>query len=319
MLLAGFLFAAMQQVNAQQNAQFSQYMFNGLYINPAYAGYKEQLYAHSFYRMQWAGLQGAPKTFTIGLDGTANNGRVGLGAIVANDKIGAANSTSAMLNYAYKVQTGDNGKLSFGLAAGLTNYSIKGADLNPVTMGDQLVPETTVSSWLPDVHAGVYYSSDKFYAGLSAMNLLSKHIKVDADKRNFIPKQESHYFLTAGALFPLNESLSIKPSFLVKEDFKGPTNVDLNAMLLINDRIWLGGSYRTGVNLWKKDNLQSNLSKQDAFAFLAEVYASERLRIGYSFDYDMTPLRSSHNGSHEISLGYYFTLPKVRLLSPRYF
>lgn len=103
---------------AQQNAQFSQYMFNGLYINPAYAGYKEQLYAHSFYRMQWVGFPGAPKTFTIGVDGTANNDKMGLGLILANDKIGSANSTSAMFNYAYKIQTGEDAKLSFGLAAG---------------------------------------------------------------------------------------------------------------------------------------------------------------------------------------------------------
>lgn len=318
-MVAALMFLLRTPLLAQQNAQFSQYMFNGLYINPAYAGYKEQLYAHSFYRMQWAGLSGAPKTFTIGVDGTANDDRMGLGLIVSNDRIGAANSTTAMFNYAYKVQTSEDAKLSFGLAAGVINYQIRGSELRSTDEFDQLVPEQTVSSWLPDVNAGVFYNSECFYAGLSVTNLLSSYIKIDGDSRNYIPKLAPHYYLTVGGLFHLNESLSLKPSLLVKEEFKGPTNVDLNAMFLINNRIWLGGSYRTGVSLWNKDNLQSNLSKKDAIAFLAEVYAAERLRIGYSFDYDMTALRTSNNGSHEISLGYYFTTSKVRLLSPRYF
>jgi len=305
-------------VNAQQDAQFSQYMFNGIYINPAYAGYKEQLNVHAFYRTQWTGIQGAPKTMSIAVDAIANDGNVGLALQVSSDKLGAQRNQSVYGNYAYRIRMNADGtsRLAFGIGVGAVQLGIDGAMLNP-NDPEIYQPVGLQSTILPDARAGVYFSNDRFYAGFSADNLVSQYI--DIDRYAFIAQPKPHYYLTAGTLIPLSKDIILKPSFLLKDDRGGPTSLDLNAFLILAERFWIGGSYRTGVKLYNKSYLQKDLSQLNSAVGAIQVFPSERLRIGYAYDYSIGPLQGYSSGTHEISIGYFFNRKNVRMLTPRYF
>lgn len=307
-------------VFAQQDAQFSQYMFNGLYINPAYAGYKEQLNLHTFYRSQWTGgLDGNPETFSLALDAIANNGNVGLALTVLKDQLGAESTLAAYANYAYRLKVGSTSRLALGLGVGVAQYGLDGAMLESYNPNDPSKPLDMQSVIVPDIRAGIYYSSDRYYAGFSADNLISRYMNYAKDPTILIPTKMPHFYLTAGTLIPLSKMVLLKPSFMLKNEAKGPANLDLNTFVLLGERLWLGASYRTGINAWKKNNLQENLSTTDAFVALAEIYATDRLRIGYAYDFAFNKFKDFNYGTHEISLGYSFIPKKVRMLSPRYF
>ena len=305
-------------VKAQQDAQFSQYMFNGIYINPAYAGYKEQLNLHAFYRNQWTGIQGSPTTMSVAVDAIANNGNVGLALQISSDRIGAQRNLAAYANYAYRIPMNDDGssRLAFGVGVGAVQLGIDGSMLNPNDF-EVNQPVGIQSTIVPDARAGVYFSNDRFYAGFSADNLVSQYINID--RYAFIAQPKPHYYLTAGMLFPINEDLQLKPSFLLKDDRGGPTSLDLNAFFIIADKVWLGGSYRTGVKLYDKSYLQKDLSKLNSGVVAAQFFASSNLRIGYAYDFSIGPLQGYSGGTHEISIGYFFNKRNIRLMTPRYF
>ena len=308
----------MNAARAQQDAQFSQYMFNGIYINPAYAGYKEQLNIHAFYRSQWTGITGGPKTMSLALDAIANGGNVGLALQISKDQLGAQSNLAAYANYAYRIQMNEDGsaRLAFGFGVGAVQLGIDGAKLNPNDVEpDQ--PTGNQNTIVPDARVGAYYSDKRFYAGFSADNLISQYINVN--RYAFIPQPKPHYYLTAGALMPLSEDFLLKPSFLLKDDRAGPTSLDLNAFLLLGERIWVGGSYRMGVKLYDKSYLQRDLSMQNSVVAAIEIFASDSFRIGYAYDFSVGPLQGYSGGTHEISIGYYFKPKKIRMLTPRYF
>ena len=317
-LLAGLFSAAGLQVQAQQDAQYSQYMFNGIYINPAYAGYKEQLNLHAFYRTQWTGVEGAPKTFSLAVDAIANDGNVGLALQFSNDKIGAQSRSAVYASYAYRIRMNADGsaRLALGLSAGLMQNGIDGAGLTPNDPEDDM-PGGLQKNLVPDARAGIFYSDNKFYAGLSFDNLIAQYM--ESRKRNYVPETEVHYYLTAGMLVPINEDFQLKPSFLLKDDLGGPTSLDLNAFLLYKDIIWLGGSYRTRVNLYNKDYLQKNLMYRNSAVGAIEVFPIPNLRVGYAYDLSLGALQGYSSGTHEISLGFTFNKTNVRMATPRVF
>lgn len=306
---------------AQQDVQYSQYMFNGIYINPAYSGYKEQLNFHSFYRNQWTGIPGSPKSMSVAVDATANDGNVGLSMQITNDNLGAMSNLSAYANYAYRLRVGsdESSRLAFGLGIGFVQSGLEGRLLDPIDGGDQYIPTGKVTNLIPDAKAGIYYSDSRFYAGFSATNLISQFVAKTEDYGAFIPVPKAHFYLTAGMLLPLSEMVQIKPSILLKDDRGGPTSLDLNALFLLNGKVWIGGAYRTAVKLYKKNNLQDNLQQQNSVVGMIEVFASESLRIGYAYDQSISKLAGYSGGSHEISIGIYIKPKKVRMLTPRYF
>jgi len=317
-LIAGSFLLLSRQVSAQQDAQYSQYMFNGIYINPAYAGYKEVLNVHSFYRSQWTGITGAPRSMSLAVDAIANSGNVGLALQVASDKLGAQTNLSIYGNYAYRIRMNDDGssRLALGLGLGMVQLGIDGSLLNP-NNPEPNQPVGMQSTIVPDARAGVYFANDKFYAGFSADNLIATYINID--RYAFIPQPKPHYYLTAGALFPLSEDFQVKPSFLLKDDRGGPTSLDLNAFLMIKDFIWVGGSYRTGVKLYDKSYLQRDLTARNSAVASIQIFPSEKLRIGYGYDFSIGPLQGYSSGTHEISLSYSFIKPNIRLATPRVF
>lgn len=303
---------------AQQDAQFSQYMFNGIYINPAYAGYKEQLNAQAFYRNQWTGIVGSPKTMSLAVDAVANEGNVGLAFQVSDDELGAQRNLAIYGNYAYRLRLNDDGtsRLALGLGVGVVQLGLDGSKLNPNDPEpDQ--PAGMQTSTVPDARVGIYFSNNYYYAGISADNIVSQYL--DKNRYAFIPQPKAHYYLSAGMLIPLSEEYILKPSFLLKDDHAGPTSLDLNAFIIMNDKLWLGAAYRTAVKLYNKPYLQNDLQSPSSAVLAVQVIASSSFRIGYAYDIALGPLSGYGGGTHEISIGYYFPRRNQRMFTPRYF
>ena len=291
---------------AQQDAQFSQYIFNGLYINPAYAGYKEDMYLNSAFRSQWTGLTGAPTTLSIAADGTIADGKVGLGLMIQHDQIGAQSNLAAYANYAYRIQIGEqeNSRLAFGLGAGFVQNGIDGTKLNAVQANDNYIPTGFQSVILPDARLGIYYSNDRFFIGASADNLVAHLVHPATTSALLIPVPVVHTYFTTGALFDVDYETKFKPSILIKDAPGAPTSMDINAFILLKERLWLGGTYRTAIDIYNKPNLQSGMLKASAMVAMAEFFVTDTFRVGYSFDYSLSKLGSYGYGSHELSLSY---------------
>lgn len=307
------------RVYAQQDGQFSQYIFNGIYINPAYAGYKEQLNIHSFYRNQWTGIPGAPKSISLAVDAIANNNNVGLALQLSSDRLGAQSNLAGYANYAYRLQLNNDGssRLAFGVGVGMVRLGIDGAKLT-TNDPEPDQPVDMQSTVLPDARAGIYFSDNSYFAGLSVDNLITQYFKTNGYAS--IPQPKPHYYLTAGMLVPLSEGIVLKPSFLLKDDRAGPTTLDLNAFILLGENIWLGGAYRTGVKLYHKSHLQRDLSDLNAIVGALQIFSINNLRIGYAYDFSIGPLQGGYSrGTHEISIGYAFKTRNTRMLTPRYF
>ncbi len=288
-----------QTVSAQQQVMFTQYMFNGLAINPAYAGSHESLSLTALIREQWVGLDGAPSTQTFAAHTPLKNERVALGFMFLHDKIGITNQNGAYLSYAYRIPM-KNGKLSFGLQAGFNNYK---ATYSSLEFDDDFAfSSNDVNKTLPNFGAGLYYYSDKFYAGFSVPQILKNEL--DEDNSDTDSKLIQHYFLTAGIVFDLSNALKLKPNVLMKVVEGAPVEWDINANLLIKEVLWLGLSWRSF----------------DSFDALIQFQLTDQLQVGYAYDFaTTTDLRRVNSGSHEIMLNYRFNFSKSKLITPRLF
>jgi type IX secretion system PorP/SprF family membrane protein len=298
--------------SAQQDAQFNQYMFNMMYINPAYAGYKENLYVNSVYRTQWTGMEGAPRTISVAGDWGDEDSNVGLGILISNDKLGAQSNKSIYANYAYKLRLdfSNDGVLAFGMGLGIIQLGIDGTLLNPIDITDPYIGAQVRKKLLPDTRAGLLYSNNHFYAAFSIDNVLSNFIGKQKHSDMMVLSPEPHLYLTGGSLFSFNGGLKMKPFLMIKDDLKGPTSLDINTFLYFNERISAGIFYRTAIKLYNKPALQPGLQNRNALGFITELFATDRMRLGYSFDYSLTRIAQYSLGSHEISLGYVFAKDK---------
>lgn len=307
------------QARAQQGIQFTQYAFSGLTVNPAYAGYKDNWTLNLISRLQWTGIDGAPKTGAISADGiTDDRKNVGLGFVVTGDMLGPQTTTSAYVNYAYRLRLDedDTKRICFGLGFGMTSYVVDYTKFAATDPNDPNLNFGNANKVSPDARLGVYYYTPKFYIGVSALNIFAD--ATFKDNANVV-REARCYYLTAGYMVPISSGIDWKPSILIKEDLRGPTNVDLSTNFLISKVLWLGATYRTGVPDWNKAALQNNLKSMDAAAGIVEFYANPNLRIGYSYDFGLTKLAGMQNGTHELSLGLTFGKRKERVINPRYF
>ena len=308
--------------SAQQDAQYSQYIFNGIYINPAYAGYRERVNINATYRNQWAGVEGAPRSFSLAADALMPNERVGLSMIVNAEQLGAQKSISAFGNYAYRLPVNEDGtsRLAFGLGLGIVQSTLDGNMLNPRDQGDNYVPNGAVKQLLPDINAGVFFSTRNMYVGASVNNLIGKYV---LDKKSLdynFPTPRPHFYLTGGMLIPVVDYVvDFKPLFLIKDDIKGPTLLDVNAFFLFKQTIWLGMGYRTGIKLYEKPALIGNIGSSNALIGMTEIFVSQNLRLGYSYDHSMSNLSGYANSTHEISISWNFLTEKERRLNFCYF
>ncbi|WP_084708803.1 PorP/SprF family type IX secretion system membrane protein [Siansivirga zeaxanthinifaciens] len=290
---------SMHNVNAQQDPQYTQYMYNTMSVNPGYAGQREALSITGLFRTQWVGIDGAPRTQTLGVHSPLNNDNLGLGLSIVNDALGPANETYIDGNFSYSIYFNDaTTKLSFGIKAGMhllnTDWN-KGVYKDP----DNVFKEN-ISLFSPTIGAGFYLHSDKWYVGLSVPDFLTtKHYD---DFQESIASERMHYYLIAGYVFDLNNNLKFKPAALVKAVSGAPIIADVSGNFLINDKLTLGLAYR-----W-----------DDAISGLIGFQISDGMYIGYAYDATTTSLSNYNSGSHEIMMR--FELQELgRLISPRFF
>ncbi|MGI9542868.1 MAG: PorP/SprF family type IX secretion system membrane protein [Cyclobacteriaceae bacterium] len=284
----------------QQHIMYTQYMFNGLAINPAYAGSHEALSVTTLVREQWAGLKGAPSTQTLAAHSPIKNKHIGVGGVLVHDRIGVSHEYGFYGAYAYKIPM-EKGTLSMGLQVGFTSYR---EDLNDLLLQTRPAPDFQdyKSAFMPNFGAGVFYSGERFYAGFSLPRMLQNSF--DKENTTTVAKEIRHYFLTGGYVFDLNRNLRLKPNFLVKAVEGAPLQIDLNANLLIHDVVWLGLSHRSMAD----------------WAALLELQINQNFRLGYAYDFvNITELSKVQAGSHEIMLNYNFNKPQRKIKTPRFF
>lgn len=282
---------------AQQDAMYSQYMFNMLAVNPAYAGSRDVINFTCMKRWQWIEMEGAPKTFTFTADMPVWHERVGLGISVVNDQIGVSNNNSLYTSYSYRIHFVSGGTLALGLQAGFTNLRANYLSLT-TTSGNDKVFMNNVNSWMPNFGTGAYYSTDKFYAGFSAPHLLNNHLINGTESI-----QKQHFFAMAGYVLHPSHTVAVKPSVLFKYVKGAPLEADVNVNTWFYDRVAVGVSYRTG----------------DAIVALLEMQINPQLRFGYAYDMTLTRIREYSRGSHELMLRYELGFAKKKILTPRYF
>lgn len=292
---------------AQQDAQYTQYMYNTLSINPAYAGSRDVLSFVGLYRTQWVGLDGAPKTFT--LSGHSPIGKkVGLGVNITNDEIFITNETYIDIDFSYTLDVSEQGKLALGVKAGGHFLNINFNELNPFQNGDtQATAQPNIDNkFSPQFGVGAYYYTDKFYLGLSAPNILeTEHFDESAASNNSFTtaRERINFYLMTGYVFELNENIDFKPSGLLKHVEGAPLQVDLSANFLIYDKLTLGAAYR-----WSA-----------ALSGMVGFQLSDQLMLGLAYDKETTELDQFNDGSYELFLRFELFKRKNKLISPRFF
>ncbi|MEW7290750.1 PorP/SprF family type IX secretion system membrane protein [Aquimarina sp. 2304DJ70-9] len=297
---------------AQQDAQYTQYMYNTISVNPAYAGSRGVMSIMGLHRSQWVGLDGAPRTQTLTLNTPiGTNERVGLGLSVVNDDIGPTDETYFDIDFSYTIPTSDEGRLSFGIKAGAHLLNIDFQQLTQFNQNDALFEANIDNKFSPQVGVGAYYHTNKFYFGLSAPNLLeTDHFdesttSSDSDAVSFLAEERINYYFISGYVFDVNENLKFKPAVLSKLVFGAPLQVDLSANFLLYERLTLGVAYR-----WS-----AAVTGQVGFQI------SDSMMIGFAYDRETTELGQSqfNDGSYEVMLRFELFKKYNRMLTPRFF
>ncbi len=306
-LFIGFVF---QGLVAQQDAQYTQYMFNTLTVNPAYAGSRGQLSFAGLYRSQWVGLDGAPETFTLNLHSPIRNSKLGYGVSVVNDNIGDGVVQQTYLDavVSYTLEFAREAKLSFGLKMGGNMISL---DFNGLRNFDQEVvqQDNIDNKFTPNFGLGLYYHTDKFYVGVSAPNILETEYfdnsGGDANSVNFLSAQQINLYLITGYVFDIGADLKFKPALLTKAVGGAPLQVDISANFLFADKFSFGAAYR-----WDA-----------AVSALAGFQITDQLMIGLAYDRETTELGGTqfNDGSFEIFLRLELLKSFQRTVSPRFF
>jgi type IX secretion system PorP/SprF family membrane protein len=294
-------------IHAQQDPNYTQYMYNMNVMNPAYAGSKENMAGSFMYRQQWVGLEGAPKTATFSLHSPIGK-NVGLGISAISDKIGPVEENNVYADFSYTLNLGGSNRLALGLKAGATFHKIglfsdigNGYIQQP---GDLAFSENTNSAKL-NIGTGLFYYTEKYYLAFSIPNMLnSKHLDVTQNGQLYqFGSDVQHYFITGGYVFNLSDNTKFKPSFMMKSAFNVPTSMDLSTNFLFYNKFEAGASYRLN----------------DSFGAMVNFAISPTIRIGYAYDYIISDLKVTTVASHEIMVLFDINFPKKVSISPRFF
>ncbi len=313
---------------AQQDAMFTKYMFNSLAYNPAYAGSKEHLTINLLHRTQWWGIPGGPMTQSFTIHTPMKNEKVGIGLSAINDVIGPTKTLQANLSYAYRLPLGE-GKLAIGIQGGFINWRANWSDVDIQDPDDDAFSETEPSFWLPNFGAGIYYYTERFYAGVSSPHLIEYDLREDNINTPQWSKMYRHYYFTMGTAINLRgDALIFKPSLLVKnvgllsslnkdeayQNVGSPTEFDIDLSLMFYKSFWIGASFRSAI-----EGLTDKSSSFDSVDIWAAYYLVNGLRIGAAYDYTLTELQTIAKGSFEVMLGYEFDYRTRAVVTPRYF
>ena len=290
---------------AQQLPQFTQYMYNTISINPAYAGSRETLSVVGLHRSQWVGFKGGPITQTLSVNTPLRNEKIGLGISFINDKLGYQYFSYLYGDFSYTINTGEKTKLAFGLKAGFTQYKL-GDDLRGSEPEDPSIYGVE-NRWNPNIGVGLFWHSQKWYIGLSAPRVLNTDYNKQGNSSGvqYEALERISYYITGGYVFNLSENTKLKPAALIKATNGAPLSYDITANFLFHEKLWLGASYRI-------NNYTS------ALGGLADFQISKELRIGYAYEYPLSEINDYSGGTHEILLMYEIFKVK-RVKSPRYF
>ncbi len=286
---------------AQQDAQFTKYMYNTINVNPAYAGSRGVLSVFGIYRAQWVGLEGAPTTSVASLHAPINNSRVGLGISLSKDEIGISDRKTVATDFSYSINTSEDFKLSFGIKGSASLLNADYTKLNKYDKNDPKFQNNIDNQFSPNIGAGVYYHSNKLYAGFSVPFVLeTKHFD---DNTSSIAKDALHYYFIGGYVFDMSETTKFKPAFLIKSVKGAPLQADITVNFMFYDKFVLGTAWR-----WSA-----------AASALAGFQIDNNWFIGYTYDSDTTKLANYNSGSHEIFLRYEFKGKQEKIVSPRFF
>lgn len=293
-----------ERAAAQQDPQYTQYMFNLLALNPAYAGSAERLSLKALSRHQWVGFEGAPTTQTLTAHSPFLVESLGLGGTVSRDQHGPVTQYGIILDVAYRMFLGNDQKLAFGIKGGLNLFQGEFASLHPFEANDQVFQQDVSTKSDPQFGFGMMWYSDRFYLGLSSPKVLrTDFFETDSLALVSDPGQRPHYFLTGGYVFDLGTYTKFKPTFMVKAVEGAPLSFDLGANFLLYEKLWLGAMYR----------------HTDAVGALVQYNLTDGLSVGYAYDYPLSPLRNYSGGSHEFMLGLDLGKAPAGIRSPRYF
>lgn len=300
-LLILFLLINSFAVFAQQDPLFTQYMFNKLVVNPAYAGSQEITSIELLDRYQWVGIDGAPRTITLSAHTALFDNAVGVGVYIYRDELKPTVSQGIMGTYAYRIQT-QRGWFSFGIQGGIKYFDYDWSLINTQYPDYVFLPQE-IRKFTPDFNLGFYYQTNRFFAGISSKQLLENEFGVgEYEGKSTFSRLSRHFYAMTGFAAPINDKMVFRPSILVKYAKNSPVQADFNASILFKNIFWVGASYRTN----------------NAVTFLMEFSILSNLRLGYAFDLYMNEIQLHNKGSYEFRLGFDFE-KKSRMKTPRYF
>lgn len=298
---------------AQQDPSFSQYFFNPMYVNPGYAGSRDVFSGTIGHRSQWIGMEGEPESQTLNIHSALPNTNIGLGLQATNDKVGPLRNTSLGLVFAYHLHLGEEARLAFGITGTINNLRIDYSMLSYEDETDPSFVNADQNSWVPDASAGLYFYKNRFYAGVSARNLIQSRFKLDGNGGPNLARFARHYYLTSGIVVPLSTNFDLRPSLLVKYVDHTPAVLDVNASLIFKQQLFVGAGFRTGkrIDIGGMDNM--------LIASIEYDFKNLPLRFGYSYDFYLSRKGVYNSGTHEIMLGWDLSFAKTKMTSPRFF
>lgn len=285
---------------AQQDAQYTQYMYNTINVNPAYAGSRGALSIFALHRTQWVGLDGAPVTNTVSVNTPFNNSKLGLGVSIINDEIGPSTNNSISADISYYIPVSESYRLAFGVKGTANIFNV---DVNKLNPGDQTDPsfQNMDNEFSPNIGAGLYLHSQKGYLGFSIPNFIETNTYNDNDVAVY--KEKINYYLIGGYVFDFSPSIKFKPTFMTKMTDGAPLQVDVSGNFMFNEKFTVGLAYR-----WS-----ASLSAMIGFQITDGLY------LGYAYDFETTELDNYNSGSHEIFLRYDLFKKNNKMLTPRFF
>lgn len=298
----GILLMGSAAMHAQQDSQYTHYMYNTINVNPAYAGSRGAMSIFGLHREQWVGLDGAPKTNSFSINTPINNSKLGLGVSFVNDQIGVMKDNTISVDLSYTIDLGRReDKLSFGIKGSMNLLDVRYSELKVYNSNDAMFSQDISNQASPNIGAGIYYHNDRSYLGLSVPNFLETE-RYD-DNVYATMQQKMHFYLIGGHVFDLNPNLKFKPAFMLKAVQGAPLQADISANFLFIEKFTLGGAYRYDA----------------AWSVLAGFQVTDGLMIGYSYDGETTRLANYNSGSHEVFLRFELFNKFKRVTSPRFF
>lgn len=300
LLLVTLTLLSISDLKAQQQYIITQYMFNGLILNPAYAGSHESWSFTLMSRHQWAGIEGAPTTQSLAAHGPINNISSSMGLLLVNDQYGAIKLNNVYASYAYRVSFSKDRHLSLGLQGGFSSFEVDLSRSHLIDHDDPAIFVDNTRSFFPNAGTGIYYSDPRLFVGFSVPFILNNRLNQSAQD---LSRNSRHYYFNIGSTHKLNHSIKFKPSFLLRYVRGVPVDIDVNSSFVFNDVVWLGVTYRLG----------------DSFDFIMEIQFTDNLRFGYSFDLTTSELSAVTSGSHEFVLNYRIKKKHHKVFHPRHF